>query len=77
MRGNIKHDESNATGEYNRVLFTAGAGYAWKFYKNFYLAPHVAFTLGIGGDKEVQIEEFEQSLPLFQPEGGLRVGFYF
>ncbi|MBS1556537.1 MAG: hypothetical protein JSU09_16570 [Bacteroidetes bacterium] len=77
LGGNLSHENVGTTSDYNSILWTAGAGYVWKFYKNFYLAPHVAFTLRVSGDSKVSVGSFTQSLPSFQPEGGLRVGWHF
>lgn len=77
LNGNLSHENVAATSNYNGILWTAGAGYVWKFYKNFYLAPHVAFTLRVSGDSQVAVGAFTQKLPSFQPEGGLRLGWHF
>ncbi len=47
LSGNLGHEKVSSTSNYNGVLWTAGGGYVWKFHKNFYLAPHVAFTLRV------------------------------
>lgn len=77
VKGNISNKNTSNTADYDLYLFTAGGGYAWHFFKNFYLAPHVAFTLRIGGTQEVTLDGYRQNTPLFQPEGGLRVGWHF
>ncbi len=77
LSGNLSHEKVSSTGSYNSILWTAGGGYVWKFHKNFYLAPHVAFTLRVSGDSQVGVGSFTQSIPAFQPEGGLRVGWHF
>ncbi len=77
LDGNISNKYSSKSADYNTVLFTAGGGYVFKIYKNFYVAPHVAFTLRIAGDKTVEIDGYKQDTPFFQPEGGLRLGWHF
>jgi hypothetical protein len=77
LSGNLSHEQATSTSNYNGVLWTAGAGYVWKFHKNFYLAPHVAFTLRVSGDSQVSLDTFTQSIPSFQPEGVLRAGWHF
>lgn len=75
--GNISNKNVPGSADYKLWLFTAGAGYAWKLLGNLYIAPHVAFTLRMAGDKTVSIQGFSQDTPLIQPEAGLRVGWHF
>jgi hypothetical protein len=67
---NLAHEQATSTSNYNCMLWTAGAGFVWKFAKNFYLAPHVAFTVRVSGDSKVNVSSYSQSIHAFQPEGG-------
>lgn len=75
--GNISNKNVPGSADYKLWLFTAGAGYAWKFMGNLYIAPHVAFALRVAGDKTVSIQGVSQDTPLIQPEAGLRIGWHF
>lgn len=67
---NLAHEQATSTSNYNCMLWTAGAGFVWKFAKNFYLAPHLAFTVRVFGDSKVNVGSYSQSIHAFQPEGG-------
>lgn len=73
----IQTDAQINTAEYNNTVFTIGAGYIWKFYKNFYLNPWLAGHLRIGGDKEVLVDGSTFQPKLLIPEISLKLGWHF
>lgn len=77
LSGNISNKNVTGSVDYQAYLFTAGGGYAWKFWGNLYIAPHISFTLRMAGDKSVQLLSYAQDIPVFQPMAGLRVGWHF
>jgi hypothetical protein len=73
----IQTSSKLSTVKYNNTMFTAGGGYVWRVYKNFYLNPWAAAHVRIAGDKSVMVDgkKFEPSLLL--PELSLKIGWYF
>jgi len=62
---------------FNKWIFTFGAGYVWKFYKNFYLTPWIAGNFRIAGDETVQIGDTTIKLAIVAPEVSLKLGWHF
>jgi hypothetical protein len=73
----IQTDAKLETAHYNNGILTAGCGYVWKFYKNFYLNPWAAGHLRIAGDSKVLVNGKEYDPPLFTPEVSLKLGWHF
>jgi hypothetical protein len=75
--GSIQTDAALETATYSQTVFTLGGGYVWKFHKNFYLNPWVAFHARLAGDREVSVNEKVFEPATFTPEASLKVGWYF
>jgi len=69
-------DNFNNTSTYDELVFTVGGGYVWKFPKNFYLNPWVAFHLHMAGDRDVSVGEEVYRTSIFTPEASLKLGWY-
>lgn len=75
--GSIQSDASLETATYNQTVFTLGGGYVWKFHKNFYINPWIAFHARLTGDREVSVDEKVFEPAAFTPEASLKLGWYF
>ncbi|MEM9328313.1 MAG: hypothetical protein AAGA85_21780 [Bacteroidota bacterium] len=73
----IQTDAELETAEYENYIFTVGSGYAWKFYKNFYLNPWAAVHLRIAGDSQVPVDELIFEPALLLPEVSVKLGWHF
>ncbi|MCK9281914.1 MAG: hypothetical protein M0P71_14910 [Melioribacteraceae bacterium] len=73
----ITYEAENQTSSYNNTVFTLGGGYVWKFYKNIYLNPWVAFHYIIAGDNEVKVGSRTFKPNEFTPEASIKIGWYF
>ena len=76
-KGLIQSDRKLSTARYNNVIFTAGGGYVWKFYRNFYLNPWVAVHCKIGGDNAVDVDGIRFHPAFATPEASLKIGWHF
>lgn len=76
-QGSIQSDVKISTSEYENIIATAGTGYVWKFYKNFYLNPWTALHLRVAGDKKVMVDSQEFNPPVVTPEVSLKIGWHF
>lgn len=76
-KGQIQTDDRVSTARYHDVIFTAGGGYVWKFYRNFYLNPWVAGHLRVAGDREVRVGAKNYIPPFFTPEMSVKLGWHF
>jgi hypothetical protein len=76
-KGSIQTDAEISTSNYENLIFTAGTGYVWKFYKNFYLNPWAALHLRVAGDKKVIVDSQEFVPPVVTPEVSLKIGWHF
>lgn len=73
----IRHDPDQRAGTYKSYLLSGGAGYNWKFYRNFYLSPWIGLHVRIAGDDEVAFPTSAYKPPILNPEGSLKVGWHF
>ena len=73
----IQTSQELSTVKYNNTMFTLGGGYAWKFYKNFYLNPWAAVHLRIAGDRSIMVDGTKFEPSVFIPEASLKIGWYF
>ncbi len=73
----IRLDTPAETRPYKSYLASAGAGYNWKFYRHFYLSPWAGLHVRVAGDDSVDFQTRPFKPPLFNPEGSLKVGWYF
>lgn len=73
----IRYDPDRRSGAYKSYLLSGGAGYNWKFYRNFYLSPWVGLHVRIAGDDHVAFPTGTYKPPMFNPEGSLKVGWHF
>jgi hypothetical protein len=76
-QGKIQTDRKLGTGKYDNLIFTAGGGYVWKFYHNFYLNPWVALHLRMAGDRYVQVDGQRFGISALTPEASLKIGWHF
>lgn len=73
----IGADNSTETVSYKSYLINGSAGYAWKFYHNFYLSPWAGLHLRLGGDDPARVGGRDYKPPLLNPEASLKIGWYF
>ena len=77
--GRVTSKSTQESADYVSYVITAGFGYVWKFYKNFYLNPWLGFHVVAAGDREVTVgattEKF--SNPPVLPEVSVKLGWYF
>ena len=59
FEGRIQPGTKTSTANYHNTVFTIGAGYVWKFHKNFYLTPWGAMPLNVTGDNGVPMGDME------------------
>jgi hypothetical protein len=76
-QGQIQSDRKLSTGKYDNLIFTAGGGYVWKFYRNFYLNPWVAIHAKIAGDSDVYVDDMRFRPANLTPEASLKLGWHF
>lgn len=69
-----KIDNNNYT--FNNYVATAGTGYIFKVYKNFYVEPWGALHYVINNEK-VAVEDTEYKTKKFQGEVSLKIGWHF
>jgi hypothetical protein len=74
--GSIQTKIKAETANYTSTIATAGGGYVWKFYKNFYLNPWAAVHLRIAGDNDVKVDEKVFKPSRITPEVSLKLGWY-
>jgi len=74
---NIRYDADQRSGGYKSYLLSGGAGYNWKFFRNFYLSPWVGLHVRIAGDDTVAFPTTTYQPPRLNPEGSLKVGWHF
>jgi len=65
------------TARFANVLLNGSMGYNWKFLQHFYLSPWAGLSLRISGDKNTLVDNRPFTLPLFNPEASLKLGFIF
>lgn len=73
----VVNSEDKVSGDFENYIFTLGAGYVIKIYKNLYINPWGAFHLRVAGDKEMQIGTKKYDCPLILPEVSVKLGWYF
>lgn len=76
-KGQIQSERKLSTGRYDNVIFTAGGGYVWKFYQNFYLNPWLAVHCRIAGDNYADVDGLRFRPAFVTPEGSLKIGWHF
>jgi hypothetical protein len=72
----IEHENENVSSSYSNTVFTAGGGYVWKFYNNFYLNPWGAAHVIIAGDKKVAVGVHTYKPSIFTGEVSLKIGWH-
>lgn len=73
----VKNSKNKISGSMNDIQFTAGGGYTWKFWHNFYLNPWYAVHLRVGGNSEKLIGGVPYKSSLILPEASVKLGWYF
>ena len=73
----IHSDLAAQTQPYKSYLLSGGAGYNWKFFRNFYLSPWVGLHVRVAGDTTVAFPDKDFKPPVLNPEGSLKVGWHF
>jgi hypothetical protein len=73
----IQTDAKMQTTAFTNTIATLGAGYVWKFYRNFYLNPWAAGHVRVGGNKNVKVDNKTFKPTLFTPEASLKLGWHF
>lgn len=76
-KGSIQTDAQISTAKYSNTIVTAGTGYVWKFYKNFYLNPWAALHVRVVGGDKVKVDSKEFNPPVITPEVSLKTGWHF
>ena len=59
------------------IVFSAGSGYNWNFYKGFYLSPYIAGHMRISGTKNIEMGTLYYRPSLMFPEISLKLGWKF
>jgi len=75
--GWIEDKNTNFSKQFDSFLLSFGAGYNWKFYQNFYLSPWAAVHVRVGGPSKVPVGNSVFEPPILNPEGSLKIGWYF
>lgn len=73
----IQTDARIQTAHFNNFLLNGSLGYNLKVGKQFYLSPWVGLSMRIAGDRDVPVDQQLFTLPLFNPEASLKLGFHF
>lgn len=73
----VRNVAQQLTKPYKNYLLSGGLGYNWKFYRHFYLSPWAALHVRIAGDKQLEFQTDTLSLPRFNPEASLKIGWHF
>jgi hypothetical protein len=76
-RSTIQTDQQKQTAECNNWLLNGSAGYNFSLGKHFYLSPWAGLSLRVAGDTKVPVDNTTFTLPLWNPEASLKVGFVF
>lgn len=73
----IRYKPDPNAADYRSYLLSGGAGYNWKFYRNFYLSPWAGLHVRVSGDDTVAFTGATYQPPRFNPEGSLKLGWHF
>ena len=73
----IRYAPEQRSGDYASYLVSGGAGYNWKFFRNFYLSPWVGLHVRVAGDDAVPFQTASYKPPRLNPEGSLKLGWHF
>ena len=76
-KNSLQTDLKQQTTHFNLVLVNGSLGYAWKFYKSFYVSPWAGVHLRVGGSKEIRIENQTYNPPFLNPEASVKIGWHF
>jgi hypothetical protein len=76
-KGQVQSDRKLSTARYNNMIFTAGGGYVWKFYRNFYFNPWIAVHCKVAGDNYVNVDGLRFRPAFVTPEASLKIGWHF
>ena len=72
----ITSESTGSTAYYSNYIISVGLGYSWKFYRNFYLNPWLAFHILAAGDSHVDVDGEDFKPPTVTPEISLKIGWY-
>lgn len=73
----IQTDQHLQTAHFHNWLLNGSLGYHFPLGRHFYLSPWAALNLRLGGDKEIQVDQKQYTLPFINPEASFKVGLYF
>lgn len=76
-RGSIQSEQKLSTARYSNVILTAGGGYVWKFFRNFYINPWVAIHTRVAGDSHVLVDGLRFHPARLTPEFSVKIGWKF
>jgi hypothetical protein len=76
-KSTIQTDAKLQTTHFDNLLLNGSLGYNWKFFHRFYLSPWAGMSIRVSGDKGIPVDSKTFTLPLFNPEASLKLGFYF
>jgi hypothetical protein len=76
-KSTIQTDQQKQTAQSNNWLLNGSAGYNFSLGKHFYLSPWAGLSLRVAGDTKVPIDNTTYTLPQWNPEASLKVGFIF
>jgi hypothetical protein len=75
--GTIGLQDSPFSKEYDNIMLTLGAGYAWPIWRGLHLDPWIALHVKIAGDDEVVVDRQTFEPQTLLPEGSIKLGWSF
>lgn len=73
----IQTDARLQTATFSHLLLNGSIGYNIRLPHHFYLSPWAGLSMRVAGDTGVPVDNANFTLPLFNPEASLKLGWYF
>jgi hypothetical protein len=73
----IQTDAKLQTAQFKNLLLNGSIGYNLRLPGHFYLSPWAGLSIRVAGDTDVPVDNTTFTLPLFNPEASLKLGWYF
>jgi hypothetical protein len=73
----IQTDAKLQTAQFKNLLLNGSIGYNIRLPHHFYLSPWAGLSMRVAGDTDVPVDNTTFTLPLFNPEASLKLGWYF
>lgn len=76
-RSDIQSKASLQKAYFENILLNGSLGYNLSLGKNIYLSPWAGLSIKVTGDKDVPVDQVLYTLPVFNPEASVKLGFNF